>query len=50
MAMAAEDIMARTDITPTREEVHALFEQGDHVPVYRTVLADLDTPVSIYLK
>jgi len=40
----------RTDIKPTREEVHALFRRGDLVPVYRTLLADLETPVSVYLK
>jgi anthranilate synthase component 1 len=26
------------------------FQQGDLVPVYRTLLADLETPVSVYLK
>lgn len=41
---------ARIDIKPTREEVHQLFEQGDLVPVYRTLLADLETPVSVYMK
>jgi anthranilate synthase component 1 len=30
--------------------VHRLFEHGDLVPVYRTLLADLETPVSVYLK
>lgn len=40
----------RTDIKPTREAVHELFQQGDLVPVYRTLLADLETPVSVYLK
>ncbi|GAB4509129.1 MAG: anthranilate synthase component I [Anaerolineae bacterium] len=40
----------RTDITPSREEVLTLFEQGDLVPVYRRLLADLETPVSVYLK
>jgi|FLYN01.1.fsa_nt_gi anthranilate synthase component 1 len=37
-------------IKPTREEVLRLFERGDLVPVYRTMLADLETPVSVYLK
>ncbi|MCL4248917.1 MAG: anthranilate synthase component I [Anaerolineae bacterium] len=27
-----------------------LFTQGDLVPVYRTLLADLETPMSVYLK
>lgn len=40
----------RADIRPSREEVHTYFEQGDLVPVYRTLLADLETPVSVYLK
>jgi anthranilate synthase component 1 len=35
---------------PSRGEVRRLFEQGDLVPVYRTLLADLDTPMSVYLK
>ncbi len=38
------------NITPTREEIYSLFKQGDLVPVYRTILADLETPVSVYLK
>ncbi|MBL8117046.1 MAG: anthranilate synthase component I [Anaerolineae bacterium] len=40
----------RQDIHPSRETVHHLFDQGDLVPVYRTLLADLETPVSVYLK
>ncbi len=40
----------RSDITPSREEVLALFDQGDLVPVYRRLLADLETPVSVYMK
>ncbi len=40
----------RADIKPTRDEAIALFQQGDLVPVYRTLLADLETPVSVYLK
>lgn len=38
------------NIHPNRETVCQLFEQGDLVPVYRTLLADLETPVSVYLK
>ena len=38
------------NIHPNREAVRQLFEQGDLVPVYRTLLADLETPVSVYLK
>lgn len=40
----------RDNIHPNREAVRQLFEQGDLVPVYRTLLADLETPVSVYLK
>ena len=40
----------RIDVLPEREEVLRLFERGDLVPVYRTLLADLETPVSVYLK
>ncbi len=35
---------------PSRGEVRHLFEQGDLVPVYRTLLGDLETPMSVYLK
>jgi anthranilate synthase component I len=35
---------------PSRAEVRHLFEQGDLVPVYRTLLGDLETPMSVYLK
>lgn len=40
----------RTDITPAQSEIESLFQQGDLVPVYRRLLADLETPVSVYLK
>lgn len=46
LAMQAE----RADIKPSRAEIHQYFEQGDHVPVYRTLIADLETPVSVYMK
>jgi anthranilate synthase component 1 len=35
---------------PTLEEVKKLPKQGNLVPVYREIRADLDTPVSAYLK
>jgi anthranilate synthase component I len=41
---------ARVETSPTREDVYRLFEHGDLVPVYRRLLADLETPVSVYLK
>jgi len=50
MAFAPTTLRTRTPITPDRATVRRLFEQGDLVPVYRTLLADLETPVSVYLK
>ncbi|MDZ4768672.1 MAG: anthranilate synthase component I [Chloroflexota bacterium] len=41
---------AGTTVQPNREQVHHLFDQGDLVPVYRRLLADLETPVSVYIK
>ena len=35
---------------PTLEQVRALAGQGNLCPVYRTINADLETPVSAYLK
>ncbi len=37
-------------IQPSLDEIKVLFQQGDLVPVYRTQLADLETPVSVYMK
>jgi anthranilate synthase component 1 len=39
-----------TAYSPTLEEVKALAGQGNVVPVFREVVADLETPVSAYLK
>ncbi len=39
-----------TKYTPTLEEVRGLAGRGTMVPVYREISADLDTPVSAYLK
>ena len=36
--------------SPTKEQVEALAGQGNLVPVYREINADLETPVSAYLK
>jgi len=36
--------------TPDFDEFCALAEQGNMVPVYREILADLETPVSAFLK
>lgn len=37
-------------ISPSLETARELFSQGDLVPVYRFLPADLETPVSIFLK
>lgn len=38
------------EYVPTLAEVHRLKDQGNIVPIYREVRADLETPVSAYLK
>ena len=48
--MVLSPTLTRPAVLPNREQVHKLFEQGDLVPVYRTLLADLETPVSVYMK
>jgi anthranilate synthase component 1 len=48
--MVFSPTVARPGVLPDRARVHQLFEQGDLVPVYRTLLADLETPVSVYMK
>src|SRR5258708_4142227 len=40
----------RNPYAPSFDDVTRLFEQGDLVPVYRILPADLETPVSVYLK
>ncbi len=40
----------RTDIKPSLDQLLPLAAQGNLVPIYREVPADLDTPVSVYLK
>ena len=48
--MVLSPTLTRPAVLPNREQVHKLFQQGDLVPVYRTMLADLETPVSVYMK
>jgi len=38
----------RTDIRPKRQQVLEYFQHGDLVPVYRTLLGDLETHISEY--
>jgi anthranilate synthase component 1 len=42
--------MTHSDYCPTLEEARALAGRGNLVPVFREVTADLETPVSAYLK
>lgn len=35
---------------PTLEQVEAMAEKGNLIPIYRDLPADMETPVSIYLK
>src|SRR4030067_2663694 len=35
---------------PSLEDIHRLSEQGNLIPAYRELPADLETPVSVYLK
>jgi len=49
--MLAESMtIERTDIHPSLNEVLELASQGNLIPIYRELPADLDTPVSVYLK
>ena len=41
---------AFTMFKPSLEEFKAKAKQGNLIPVYKEVLADLDTPVSAYMK
>ena len=48
--MVTTALRQRTDVTPNRDDIEDLFKQGDLVPVYRRLLADLETPVSVFMK
>jgi anthranilate synthase component 1 len=50
MALSPTALRTRARITPDLATAHDLFKTGDLVPVYCTLLADLETPVSVYLK
>lgn len=50
VSFAAPTAAAREHVLPSREAIHRLFEQGDLIPLYRILPADLETPVSIYIK
>jgi len=38
------------NICPSKKEFLALAKEGNLIPVYREILADLETPVSLFLK
>jgi len=40
----------RADIIPSFADILPLFDMGDLVPVHRRLLADLETPVSVFIK
>ena len=44
------DAATLEDYRPSLDEVRALARGGNLVPIYREILADLETPVSAYLK
>ena len=35
---------------PTLEQVEAMADKGNLIPIHRNLPADMETPVSIYLK
>lgn len=39
-----------SQLSPSFEQVQDYFKQGDLVPIYRLLPADLETPVSVFLK
>jgi anthranilate synthase component I len=49
-ASDAARTLRRGDTSPPRDEFRALAERGNLVPVWRDILADLETPVSAFLK
>ncbi|MEM7133589.1 MAG: anthranilate synthase component I [Chloroflexota bacterium] len=42
--------MMNTEYKPTLEEVISRKDEGNLIPIYRELPADLETPVSVYLK
>ena len=50
MQAAVQPATRHAPTLPARDDIAELFNQGDLAPVHRTVLADLETPVSVYIK
>ena len=44
------ELKSAAAVNPDRDTVLAWLDQGHSVPLYREILADLETPVSAYLK
>ena len=44
------ELRSAAAVSPDRDTVLAWLDQGHSVPLYREILADLETPVSAYLK
>lgn len=44
------DRLARSRYSLSLDEVDALRDQGNVIPIYREIMADMETPVSAYLK
>jgi anthranilate synthase component 1 len=42
--------MYSTEITPDRQTFHLLAKQGNVIPITREVLADMETPVSVFRR
>jgi len=42
--------MYSTEITPDRQTFHQLAKQGNVIPITREVLADMETPVSVFRR
>lgn len=50
MVTPSEGELMRVPIIPEREEFSRLAMQGNLIPVYAEILADIETPVSAYMK
>src|SRR5512143_4007927 len=50
LMLLGTSIHQRADIQPSFTEVLSLAAGGNLVPIYRELSADLETPVSVYLK
>ena len=49
-ALSAQHSVLSPHYSPSLDEVRALADEGNLVPIVREIMADLETPVSAYLK